>query len=289
MVSINSIPALLAVDAGNTQIKWGLLSLESTNEALVFSEDVISERVTPTMFDLHSWLQQVNALVAAVIVSSVRSPEETRLLCDELQQAFPEVRCTQLFPQSFRIPFPTQYNLSELGADRLMNILGLFALSKKKAEQANASPFWIAVDAGTCCTVDVYHLENGYLGGWILPGLQMQAKAMTDYTACLPDISEKLGSPLARTINQIGTSTETSMLTGLQLGYPAMILGVLNAQPLSNYPHSEHTVILTGGDAPVLEKALSPNLPRCRVERQLNFMGLKEAWQLLNTSLQATN
>ncbi|MBY0449888.1 MAG: type III pantothenate kinase [Cyanobacteria bacterium] len=289
MISVNGTPALLAVDAGNTQIKWGLLLLEPGDGALALSEGVISDRVTPAIFDLNTWAQDVQAVVQGVIVSSVRTAAETRALCEEIQQVFPEAHCLQLLPQSFTMPFSTQYELSELGADRLMNILGLLALSKAVGQDHDHS-LWIAVDAGTCCTVDVYHSEDGnpdagYLGGWILPGLQMQAKAMTAYTARLPDISEKLSSQCTQAINQIGTSTETSMLKGLQLGYPAMILGVLNSLFLSNKQvgdfQCEHTVILTGGDATYLLKALSPYLPNCRVERQLNFIGLRQAWQLL--------
>jgi type III pantothenate kinase len=73
----------------------------------------------------------------------------------------------------------------------------------------------VIVDVGTAITVDLVSADGAFLGGAILPGLQMSARALHEFTDLLPlvDVSELAAPPPA-----LGTATEPAMQSGLFWG-----------------------------------------------------------------------
>ena len=72
--------------------------------------------------------------------------------------------------------------LSELGVDRWMAVLG----SRKIIPDGNV----VVINCGTAITVDFLTQENSFLGGAILPGFQLAAKALSSTAG----IAENFGS-----------------------------------------------------------------------------------------------
>jgi pantothenate kinase type III len=70
----------------------------------------------------------------------------------------------------------------QVGADRLVNAL---------AAHARVRGACVVVAAGTALVVDAVAPDGAFLGGAILPGLRVQARALHDHCAQLPDVWEE--------------------------------------------------------------------------------------------------
>ena len=130
-------------------------------------------------------------------------------------------------------------NPLEVGADRIVNSVA--ALAKV------GGPV-IVVDLGTATTFDAITAEAEYLGGIIVPGLQISADSLFARAAKLPRVEVK------RPPRLIGRNTVHSIQSGLYFGYASMINGVLDLMRAEM--GGEPRVIVTGG----LARALAPDL-----------------------------
>jgi type III pantothenate kinase len=145
-----------------------------------------------------------------------------------------------------------------VGIDRLLNAVAANVL---RGEQQPA----IVVDTGTATTVDVVSSAGQFEGGAILPGFELAARSLHQYTALLPLI------PVAELDGggpSLGRNTRDALRSGLyfaQLGAVRELVrefGALEAAaPL---------VLLTGGGAALLE----PRLEGARLAPHLTLQGL---------------
>lgn len=94
-------------------------------------------------------------------------------------------------------------NPEEAGADRLVNAVAGYA--------AFGGPL-LVVDSGTACTVDCVSAKGEYLGGVILPGINISIEALVSRTAKLPRIE------MAKPKKPIGDSTVEAMRSGIYYG-----------------------------------------------------------------------
>ncbi|RMF89255.1 MAG: type III pantothenate kinase, partial [Planctomycetota bacterium] len=125
---------------------------------------------------LGEWLAELDSAVSWYI-GSVNRPATTRLL--EWQRTHrPQDRVVLLtyedVPLDVRVPDPDM-----VGIDRLLDAAAADRLRRE------GSPA-VVVDLGTAITVDLVSADGGFLGGAILPGLAMAARALHDYTDLLP-------------------------------------------------------------------------------------------------------
>lgn len=137
----------------------------------------------------------------------------------------------------------------EVGADRVLNALA--------ARELHGAPC-VVVDFGTATTFDCVSRRGEYLGGAILPGPRLAAKALNLHTAKLPEV------PVAPTRRVIGKDTVECIQAGLYWGYLGMIERVLT-MTLAEMKAPRATVVLTGGLAPLFSRHLKgavhePNL-----------------------------
>jgi type III pantothenate kinase len=113
-------------------------------------------------------------------------------------------------------------DVQQVGVDRILSALG--------ARDALANPLpVVVVDIGTAVTIDAVTAEGAFLGGVIMPGLHISARALSDYTDQLPqieiDISDLQGLPQA-----IGTCTQDAIKGGLVWGLIGGIEAVVKKQ-----------------------------------------------------------
>lgn len=127
---------------------------------------------------------------------------------------------------------------TDVGADRIVDAVA--AIEKYGAP-------CIIVDFGTATTFDVINDNGEYLGGVITPGIMISADALFERAAKLPRVDIK------RPQRVIGSSTTTSMQSGLYYGYTALVDGVLRKiiEELGQSRKSPR-VIATGGLAPLM-------------------------------------
>jgi len=112
----------------------------------------------------------------------------------------------------------------------------------------------VVVDVGTAITVDLVSRQGAFLGGAILPGIGMSARALHNFTDLLPliDVSDLAGPPPA-----LGTSTEQAMQSGLFWGAVGAIRQLV--ERLGREAGGTPEVFLTGGAGPAVAALLGPH------------------------------
>ena len=119
------------------------------------------------------------------------------------------------------------------------------------------------VDSGTATTVDVVSAEGAFVGGAILPGLAMSARALHHYTALLPLVSvAELGE---RTPAALGRNTRAAIQSGLLWGQLGAVKELIERQT-----GSKAQVFVTGGGGALLATYLA----NARFEPHLALQGL---------------
>jgi type III pantothenate kinase len=131
---------------------------------------------------------------------------------------------------------PLQKMYSTFGIDR--------ALAGWGAAQQYGLPV-LVIDAGTALTFTGIDPTGQFVGGAILPGLGLQIRSLTDYTAALPKIEPTFDRTLPRWAQTTATAIHSGIVYTLIAGLEAFI-----ADWVQTYPQS--AVVITGGDGPVL-------------------------------------
>jgi type III pantothenate kinase len=213
---------LLAIDQGNTRLKAGIFHRDRLVRKDVF--------LRPSARSLTGFIGDFP--VSGIIVSSVGKPPEH--LLKTLQKIAPLTN----FSSAVSSPIINRYKTPEtLGADRLAAVVGAASLFPKRNI--------LVIDAGTCITYDFHHKTRGYLGGSITPGISLRLKSLHEGTRRLPLVK------LEATRTFTGNDTRTSILTGCLDGAAMEANGFVSAYRKKYGPL---TVVLTGGDAPLLSK-----------------------------------
>lgn len=148
-------------------------------------------------------------------------------------------QCVTVGPGHAGIPSPGVDEPERAGVDRRLQVLAAVSLAGEAAA---------VVSCGTAVTVDVGDADGALLGGAILPGLGLGAKALAEGTARLPriDLAGEAGMP--------ARDTETAIRAGLLLGTAGAVEHLLRSADVA-----ERTpVFLTGQDA----AHLAPHLAR---------------------------
>lgn len=198
---------LLAIDLGNThtvfglrlQERWAHVWRRATNSAS--TEDELAAWLGE-LFGLAGLPFKVEAVVCASVVPQAN--DSIARLCREWFQVEP------LFVRhSPKLGIEVRYEPpSAVGADRLANALG--ALAK-------FAPPIVVVDFGTATTFDAIAADGAYVGGAILPGVDVSTQALVTHTAKLPQIEFRAPE------HAIGTTTVESLQSGIVLGYAGAI------------------------------------------------------------------
>jgi type III pantothenate kinase len=127
---------------------------------------------------------------------------------------------------------PIRYdNPREIGADRLVNAV---AIRERFGGPA------ICVDFGTAVNFDVVSRAGEYLGGTLVPGVEISLDALTERGAKLPKID------LAPPKSVIGKSTVDAIRAGVVFGYAAAVDGILR-RIRAEMREPEAVTIATGG------------------------------------------
>ncbi len=213
----------LVIDKGNTCSKVAVFS-DGEIVCLQKTTDLSCEFLS-TIFQKYTIQKTILSAVSDVEPSVLEwLRERGSLLC---------------FSHATKLPFAVAYRSKEtLGVDRLAAVMGATIL------QPNTN--FVVVDCGTCITYELF-VEGEYLGGSILPGMEMRFEALHRQTAKLPRVAPEHIDMLW------GDDTRTSILIGVQNGIVYEIDGFINAV---RKKFGDLTVFLTGGDAVFFEKYL---------------------------------
>jgi type III pantothenate kinase len=213
---------LLAIDAGNTQTVVGLFHdrVDGRGPRDVAAEIRESWRIATNAertSDEHGLLLQQflaqDGLTFADVTGMVVSSTVPRLtpVLREMAARYLRLPPVVLEPGT-RSGMPILYeNPREVGADRIANAVGAYDLY--------GGPV-IVVDFGTATTVDATSAKGEYLGGAILPGVEISLDALFARAAALSRV--KLVEPQ----RVIGKSTVESIQSGALYGFAAAVDGL---------------------------------------------------------------
>ncbi|WP_341643365.1 type III pantothenate kinase [Thauera sp. SDU_THAU2] len=158
---------ILLIDAGNTRIKW---RLQAAAGGLVHDEGAVAHENLAAL----SRLRARAAEPLRVVGSNVAGSETARRIRDALDVE----QIEWLRPGAQACGVRNLYaEPSQLGADRWAALIGAHDL------HAGAC---LVVMAGTATTVDLLSADGDFLGGLILPGVELMQQSLANGTAQLP-------------------------------------------------------------------------------------------------------
>ncbi|MDX1490089.1 MAG: type III pantothenate kinase [Pseudohongiellaceae bacterium] len=218
-----SEPVILEIDVGNSRAKWRLIDGGGRVLDRGFCDLVnlagLADGVQPSM----------------VRVSSVRSASITTELAEQLHQRFaiaPEFakvteHCAGVV-NGYKEPV-------RLGVDRWLAILAAFNRAKGAC---------VVVDAGSAITLDGVSAAGQHLGGFIVPGYSVQARALLAGTTIAS------GSELPFGNSTLGADTESAIGGGIGTMVASWVETCFRSFPAGAQ------LYITGGDSAVLSCAL---------------------------------
>jgi len=221
--------ANLAIDIGNTRIKWGL-----------FEEGQLLTTGITGLGDLEKLLEGPNNQALKNIILCNVGQELDAALKKRLRENFYFV----YLDANTRLPFENAYQSPEtLGKDRLAAIAGAYHIFP-------GHPV-LVVDIGTAITFDYLSAEGRFEGGNISPGMDMRYQAMYLFTARLPlpDASEPDFF--------WGSTTVTALQAGVVQGMLFELEGYIR---WCNDMHPDFKILLTGGGADFFGKKLKSKI-----------------------------
>ncbi len=202
---------LLAIDAGNTQTVLGLYDgdqLLDTWRIATNAERTSDEHVLL----LIQFLSQRGSTLADLtgLVLSCTVPRLTAVL-REMASRYLDLPAVVLEPGT-RSGMPILYdNPRQVGPDRIANAVGAFDLYGGPT---------VVVDFGTATTIDATSAAGEYLGGAILPGIEISLDALFERAAALSWVE------LVPPKRVIGKSTPESIQSGVLFGFAAAVDGL---------------------------------------------------------------
>lgn len=252
---------LLAIDIGNTNIKYGIYK----GDNLVASFRV-SSRLSRTADEYGSVLINLLASkglktsdVSGVIMSSV-IPSLNYTICHMCEYFF------DISPLMVGPGIKTGLNVKadnpkEVGADIIVNCVSAYT--------KHGGPI-IVIDFGTATTFDVVTENCELIGVAIAPGIKTALEGLTKNTAQLPMI--ELEAPKS----VMGKNTKTSMQSGLIFGFAGLVDNIVKKMK-KELKNPSVKVVATGGLGELIAKE-SETIDL--VDRTLTLDGLKEIYKL---------
>jgi len=249
MTNGTKIWLMIYIDIGNTTFK----AVKRVNVDWV---DLFSTSIT-NIDEIRDWASSVHA-DDSMMISSVR--KDINSLIDEVMDQGKVQWINNGDLSNFELNYDTP---KTLGMDRFLGCLG--ASSKTQNDV-------IVIDAGSACTIDMMTKAQVYLGGVIMPGLQLFHNAVQSHLPELPIVDKILPKHFP------GHSTKES----LQWGINGAFLGSVEYF-LAKFIHhgNRPDLFITGGDAEIMAKLLEGSYEP-KVRKYLVFDGMEEIQRYLD-------
>lgn len=237
---------LLAVDIGNTNVVIGGIE----NGRIEFMARVVTDRTKTEdeyAIQINSILKLHNvdkSRLEGSIIASVVPPT-----LNSIKQAV--AMLTGRMPKIVGPGIKTGINIlmdnpAAVGADRVTGAVA--ALNAYK-------PPIIIIDMGTSTTIEVIDKNKNYIGGMIMPGLNISLTALSNVCAQLPAISMEEPKHI------IGKNTVDSMRSGIILGTAAMLDGCIERiEEELGFDRGEAAIVMTGGLGKYITKFCKRNM-----------------------------
>lgn len=227
--SDNGAASLLAVSIGNTSTRIAALAGGNVLAAERL-ETAHLEHARPVIERLCAELPPDAPVVVASVVPAALTQLQAAVEADAAVLVIGE---TIDFPIAARVERPDY-----VGVDRLCCAAGAFA---------RVGAACVVADFGTALTVDLVSDDGMFLGGTILPGLRLSARALHEHTALLPEVE------ILDPHEPVGENTVAAMQAGVFYGAIGALREITEriATKIGRWP----TLIVSGGDARAIADA----------------------------------
>lgn len=240
---------LILIDTGNTRTKWAQMQadgrLTATNVAM--NATLEDSPLKKTLLDADK-----------VVIANVAG----QAIAQKLSQMVPE-SATVIFAvvSAEACDVVNDYHIDDLGIDRWTAVLA--------AWQMNHQPT-IVINAGTAITIDAIARDNRakkgvYMGGMIMPGLQLMHESLKQNT-------DQLDVRSAGNLVDFPHKTEDAIATGCMNAIVGAV--VLQLKKLEKHCAFLPKVVISGGDAGKIAEALKLQLKRVIIAENLVLQGL---------------
>lgn len=215
---------ILAIDSGNSYVKWGLFSRNQwIKQGSVFYDDVLSLKN-----------EFINFPTPTSIIISHVARNETKDHIIKLISQWP-TKPQWLCSNTFRCNVTNGYsNPNQLGSDRWAALIAAWEIEKQAC---------LVINAGSAVTIDVLSKSGKFLGGIILPGIDLMIKSLL------------VGTQLAKIDSASYQDFPVSTDSAIQSGIIHCILGACERMYnllLSNENLSSVNCIISGGNTSLL-------------------------------------
>jgi len=231
---------LLAIEAGNTNIKFALVDGADVKTRWRIATDArrTADQYAPWLYQLLEIEGFSHKDVTAVAISTVvpRALHNLQVLASKYFGVDAEVAGRGRLGWGIQLKVDSPQSV---GADRALNAI---------SAQSLADGDKIVISFGTATTVDHIGPDGSYRGGIIAPGVNLSLEALVSAAAMLPRIA--IEAPENPTV--IGRTTESQMLIGVYWGYVSMMEGLIAR--MKTEIGSPVTVIATGGLAALFQQ-----------------------------------
>ena len=214
---------ILLVDAGNTRIKWRIVS----GRELRASGTVLTTQVATLE---PSWrAHPLSGAVLSCVADAAARAGLTRLM------ATLDIVVRWVQPVREKYGLTNLYDAPEqLGADRYAALIAAARLRQRDC---------VVVSAGTATTVDMLGRNGVFLGGVIIPGADLMRAALLGGTGEVEARMRQAGSSAPPTASPRDTDTAVAM--GIALAQAGVVKAM--CERMSGAPDQQPLVILTGG------------------------------------------
>lgn len=223
--------SFLAIDVGNTRLKWALYAHPQPGAALLSQGAVFLETI-----DSLAETEWKSLPVPSSMLGSCVAGDALRRRVREQMELWDELEPRWVIPSAQEGGVTNGYDHpNRLGADRWVSLIG----ARARALAGGLARPALVVMVGTAVTVDALDTEGRFLGGLILPGFGLMLKALEIGTA-------NLKVPTGEVVD-FPTNTSDALMSG---GANA-IAGAIERQyrKLLARTGAEPLLLMTGGAA----------------------------------------
>jgi type III pantothenate kinase len=227
----------LLMDIGNTRLKWGLLDGGAISRTGHITHKKIHDRgITALTSNLP---RNVDTAFASNVAGTTFATRLTGVLGAHCG-------CDVHFATTDRKAFGVTNSYRQprrMGVDRWVAMIGAWSELQTSC---------LIVDVGTAVTIDVLDHKGQHLGGQIVPGVRLMAKALTAETSDIPTIGRRVPNAAAD-LEMFADNTAAAVRHGAWAAVAGAVERAIKTLRSNSY---KPTLVLTGGDASRMLTAL---------------------------------
>lgn len=228
---------LIAFDIGNSAVKVAVYDDNELKESVSIAIDSLESDLPGVLVKYRQICgpQQFNARTVPLPASSVS--QENLALVEKIVDATFKQRL-MLAGRDFSVEMSIGVeNPDKLGSDRLLAAMAAYQVVNRAV---------VVASFGTATTIDLVNDSGIFMGGVIIPGLDIAARSLNEHTSALPYVAP--GRPQGN--SAYGTNTEAAINNGIHFATLGALRELVEryATELGYWPQ----VIATGGYAGML-------------------------------------